>query len=273
MVCFACQSPSSKITFESSLITGIKGKRTDIKYNLGCLRDSSVTDKVLGFGSDLEGDIIEKTTGNITLAEEITAGDTIYEHILKTNKFIYSGDEYDRIGKIINKLIPLIDSPRGFKYKYYLIDANEVNAFTAGGKIFVYKGILNQITNDDELACVLGHEIYHNELGHINRKIRKNIALKRLLQKKRAKYVGYAMIIFGAAFNQDEETLCDLHGVDLAQQAGYKGCSAIDFWKRVSKQENPTNFSKLLRSHPYGKQRMNCIRHHIEENYHITCTN
>jgi predicted Zn-dependent protease len=93
------------------------------------------------------------------------------------------------------------------------------------------------------------------------------------MKSKRGKYAGLAMLIFGSSFNQDEETLCDLHGADLAIAAGYNACSAINFWNRISANEQLNNFSKWLRSHPFGKQRINCIRHHISVNYGDNCSN
>jgi predicted Zn-dependent protease len=247
-------------------------QKSPINYDLGCLRDSSIADGLIGIGSQIEDDIILKSTANVPIADEKIIGDTVYNKVLSQHRLISEGIEYERILRISKKLISHIDSPKGFSYEFYLVDADEVNAFTAGGKIFVYKGILKYIESDDELACVIGHEIFHNELGHINKKIRKQLALKKLLNNKRAKYAGFALIIFGASFNQDEETLCDLHGIDLAQKSGYKGCSAIAFWKRVSKKEHATVLAKMLRSHPYGKQRMNCIKHHIDINYNIQCS-
>jgi predicted Zn-dependent protease len=188
-------------------------------------------------------------------------------------RFLNSGNYYTRVHRIGKRLISAIDSPVGFNYQLYLVESDEVNAFTAGGKIFVFTGILDAIESDDELASVLGHEIYHNELGHINKKLRRQVVLNQLMKSKRGKYAGLAMVVFGGSFNQDEETLCDLHGVDLAIEAGYNACSAINFWKRISKTEKSNNLSKWLRSHPFGKQRINCIQHHLSVNYGNNCTN
>jgi len=46
-------------------------------------------------------------------------------------------------------------------------DPPTVNAFVTGGKyIYVYTGLMNQATSDDELAFVLSHELGHSLLQH-----------------------------------------------------------------------------------------------------------
>lgn len=253
--------------------SSVKSPNKQIKYDLGCLRDSSLADATIGIGSDIEDNVINRTTSKLPIEDEIAIGDTTFEQVKSKYTVLESGSDYMRIKRIIQKLLPQIPSPAGFNYKYYVVESEEVNAFTAGGRIFVFTGILKHVYSDDELACILSHEIYHNELGHINKLLRKQEVVSRLMKKKRGKIAGWALLLLGNSFNQDEETLCDLHGVDLAQSAGYRGCSAINFWNRISKNETGSNRGKWLRSHPYGKQRMNCIHHHISTNYGIECSN
>ena len=56
-------------------------------------------------------------------------------------------------------------SPRPYTYGGYhfaVLDTNEVNAFACpGGTIFVTRGMLKMVRNEDELAAVLSHEVGH----------------------------------------------------------------------------------------------------------------
>lgn len=48
-----------------------------------------------------------------------------------------------------------------------LDDATQVNAFALpGGYIFVYRGLLEQLTSEAQLAAVIGHEMAHVDLYH-----------------------------------------------------------------------------------------------------------
>jgi hypothetical protein len=168
-----------------------------IKYDLGCLRDSSLTDVTIGIGSDIEDNVINRTTSKLPIEDEIAVGDTTYEQVKSKYTILESGSDYMRIKRIIQKLLPQIPSPVGFRYKYYVVESDEVNAFTAGGRIFVFTGILKHVYSDDELACILSHEIYHNELGHINKLLRKQEVVSRLMKKKRGKIAGWSLLLLG----------------------------------------------------------------------------
>lgn len=241
-----------------------------IKYDISCLRDSSASDRMIGVGSDIEDEII-RNAPPVPLEDEVSVGEEVLESIRNQYTFLSSGPHFDRVKRIMNKLVPNIDSARGFRYTFYVVQSDDINAFTAGGKVFVFTGILDFAKSDDEVACVLGHEIYHNELGHINKKLRKHVAMKKVFGDQAGIFAQMADALFGQAFNQDEETLCDLHGLDLAMKIGYKGCSITQLWERMAKDENPNEMEKWFRSHPYGKQRAACIRHHIKTNYDTDC--
>ena len=47
-------------------------------------------------------------------------------------------------------------------YHFAILDSNEVNAFACpGGIIFITKGLIGAVRNEDELAAVLAHEVAH----------------------------------------------------------------------------------------------------------------
>ena len=72
------------------------------------------------------------------------------------------------------------------------------------------------------------------------------------------------------AFNQESELMCDLHGVDLAEYAGYDGCAARNFWLRMD-DTGEFDFERLLYTHPGGDDRADCIHHHIGHFYNLPC--
>jgi predicted Zn-dependent protease len=120
--------------------------------------------------------------------------------------------------------------------------------------------------SNDELACVIGHEINHNELGHIKQHIQK----ARLLTNVGAGIAGLATISFG----QKKETHCDLTGIDLAISAGYNGCVNIELWKRMQQESQEGEYNpvdNLFRSHPYSEKRAKCSHQHILNNYGFDC--
>src|SRR5215813_2933442 len=59
---------------------------------------------------------------------------------------------------------------RGCRYPVTIETKSEPNAFATGSSITIYTGILELVSNDDELGAVLSHELAHNVLDHVDRK-------------------------------------------------------------------------------------------------------
>ena len=70
------------------------------------------------------------------------------------------------VGEIGRKLLRGLPY-RGFDYQFRVVDQVEPNAFALpGGYIFVSRGLLLLANDEDELACVIGHEITHVARHH-----------------------------------------------------------------------------------------------------------
>jgi len=65
--------------------------------------------------------------------------------------------------------------PTPFEFKFYVINAQDPNAFAIpGGYIFVTTGLLVLAENEQEIAAVLSHEISHVTARHISQLIEKS---------------------------------------------------------------------------------------------------
>lgn len=63
------------------------------------------------------------------------------------------------------------DNP-SLPWEFTLLDAPEINAFaTPGGKVYIARGLVEKMTNEAQLAGVLGHEIGHVTARHISEAI------------------------------------------------------------------------------------------------------
>jgi beta-barrel assembly-enhancing protease len=248
---------------QSSQTARFMQKNNPLVYSIRCLRSKSALNEVIGLGSDVEDGFIQFSADAVSLDDEIKVGREVKKNT--ENEYQFSTDQVmqQRISRIVNRLLNALENPR-MTYRFYIIKSPEINAFTAGGLIFITTGIINFAKNDDELACIIGHEIYHNELGHINKLIRKEKAAKKWLGDL-ADWGLIASNIMGASFNQENEVYCDLYGADLAIKAGYDGRAARAFWSRMEKQNNAVD--KMLSTHPFSDERMQCIEEHLERNY------
>lgn len=245
----------------------VAGKRS---YSISCLRDSSLIGGIIGMGNDFKTEWF--TDDGITVADERKVGLEVKEQIGEEYRFSSNSRYKSRIQAIMNRLLPRVQDTTQYTYEWYILDSDEVNAFTAGGQIFITTGIIDFAESDDELACVIGHEIYHNELGHIRQKLEEQSFMENWLGTEAGQIALMASSVLTMSFNQENEAYCDLYGLDLAVDAGYNGCSIAGFWERMADGEDSDDMiGKVLRTHPYSSERKQCIHQHIASNYTRGC--
>lgn len=91
----------------------------------------------------------------------------------------------------------------GYTHLVYSKDV-DINAYSTGGKVVIYAGMLRYLQNNQELAMVLGHELAH-EVGESN------------------------------------EANSDVLGAMFARQAGYSVCAGAQWLTRVPVVYTPAN--------------------------------
>ena len=252
-----------KISFLSFSLLSQKKK---IVYDFTCM-ESSATNWL----SDMEKNLIESYGSEVSLMEEKELGQTLLTECKMEYKFIESGSELHNLKKILKSLKAQIKNPKGFDYEIYYIDDKMINAFTAGGKIFFTSGMYKFCLDKNEIASIIGHEISHNELGHIKQNISKAKTYDYYLGKEFGEWTLLISNLLTMSFNQKNETHCDLVGIDLAQGAGYQSCNAVSLWKRMQIKDGPESDLNFLSTHPYSGRRAECARLHLQKNYSINC--
>jgi predicted Zn-dependent protease len=104
---------------------------------------------------------------------------------------------------------------RSFQYNFFVVDQIEPNAFALpGGWIFVSRGLLALANTEDELACIIGHEITHAHHRH---------AAAQQQLGKRINPIAMPWMRMGkmAAYGRDMERDADKGGQVLCAAAGY----------------------------------------------------
>lgn len=174
------------------------------------------------------------------------------------------------------KLTKGLDSYDGLNLdiKAYLVD--DVNAFAMGdGTVRVYSGLMDAMT-DDEVRCVIGHEIGHVKLQHGQKR------LKRALQQDAALSVagtasggvrqianselgGLVQNVIVAQHSQKAETASDDYALTFMAANSYnlQGCpSAMD--KLAALNGGSSGGIALLQTHPDPAKRAKRMRKQIK---------
>ena len=239
-------------------------KEKKITYDFSCLEDENDfgTTQIVGVFEEIDHEVTNTIGDEISVEQEMEVGDQLLADCQQEYTFIENGNKINNLRMILSSLTKKILDGKGFVYSIYLIQSEELNSFTAGAKIFVTSHLYDFCTSNDELACIIGHEIYHNELGHLRQYIQK----EKLLSSAGAELSQILTIPFG----QKKETHCDFKGIDLAFSAGYNGCVNISLWQRMNAEFDEGNYNvldNLSRTHPYSEKRAICSKHHISQNY------
>lgn len=137
--------------------------------------------------------------------------------------------------------------------------AENVNAYTDGEKIVLYAGIVDMAKTDAQLAVVIGHELAHANLGHIDKK-----TVNRLLGMASGLAIdgGFALggISTGGAFRREFtkvgllaysvgfEREADYVGAYYAARAGYDLTGTEEVWRQMGL-KHPDSI-RFARTHP-----------------------
>ena len=135
---------------------------------------------------------------------------------------------------------------------------SEVNAYADGKKIVITKGMVRFASDDRELAMVIGHELGHNTMGHIDKQqINSGIGLIFDIAAAAAGVNTQSAFSKAGAqsFSQDFESEADYVGLYYLARAGYDTSGAAEFWRRMAV-ENPAGItSNHSASHPATSER------------------
>ncbi|MCI5968044.1 M48 family metallopeptidase [Helicobacter sp.] len=204
--------------------------------------------------------------------EEITLGEQSAKEILKSAKISKNATQTKKVERVGSKIASVANRP-DFKWEFYLLEDAQTNAFCLpGGKVFVYTGLLELVSNDDELAVILSHEIAHTILRHgAERMSMQNIRqiggslLGLIVQSQAPEYTS----LFNQAYNigsnvgimlpfsRSHELEADKVGITLMQKAGYNTKAAITFWQKMAAKGK--GGSDFLSTHPSDTKRIQAI--------------
>jgi predicted Zn-dependent protease len=140
-------------------------------------------------------------------------------------------------------------------WEFRVVDDAAVNAFALpGGFVFVTRGLLTHMTNEAELASVLGHESGHVAARHsVQQMTRQQIAalglgIGSVLSSTAAEFGGVAGAGLGLLFlkySRDDETQADRLGFRYALEGGYDTREMIQVFEMLQQDQLLSGVGKL----------------------------
>ena len=172
-----------------------------------------------------------------------------------------------RVNTIGQKLMKASNLPEGIAFK--VSPEDHVNAYAnLNREVYVYKGLLEYVSDDNELAAVIAHELGHIINGHCAKQTVVNTAIAAIGNKVKtetavgATSLAVAQNLASTKLSRSDEFEADLTGADLLAKAGYNPLSAVSVLNKIC-----GNYFDILQTHPSGEKRLMNIYDYVDYNY------
>ena len=210
----------------------------------------------------------------IDTQEEVLLGGDMDQEIQKKLKVLVDPQMQHRLDIIGNKVASASDRT-DLSYQFRIVNDKELNAFAIpGGFIYVNSGLMN-VANNDELACVLGHELGHIAARHSVKRLQTTLGYQIIMSialgiggntsMGQATDVVFSLVNLG--YSRKDESLADRLSVKYARRAGFNPYGAVTFFEKLKKeaQAQGPNFNLVfLSSHPPIEERIKNIQEEIK---------
>jgi predicted Zn-dependent protease len=217
----------------------------------------------------------------ISESEEYYVGRAVAARILSTYPLLQDRRLTGYVNLVGQTVALHSDKPQTYNgYHFAVLDSTEINAFACpGGTIFITKGMLKEVRNEEELAAVLAHEVAHiNDRHGIEaiRKARWTEALtvigttaaeqygSRDLQRLVDLFEGSIDDVFRTlvvnGYGQGQELEADRGALTYVTRAGYSPRGLLDFLTRLQAKQRGARGGTILSTHPGVERRIEQAR-------------
>ena len=174
-----------------------------------------------------------------------------------------------RIHAVVARLIEAAENVKSLEFHFVAkqentrrkINPDTVGAWTDGKGVWVTRGMVRFLKNDDELAIILGHEMAHAYKAHVEYSVARGIfgvalgAVADAFAPGTGRSVMTLTDAVNKSFDRDEEREADFYGLIWASKAGFNVDAAKNVWKRMAIERPETVEEGYLSTHPSSAER------------------
>ncbi|QDU71403.1 M48 family metallopeptidase [Mucisphaera calidilacus] len=169
-------------------------------------------------------------------------------------------------------------------WEFHVVDSSVINAFALpGGKVFISRGLLERMTNEAQLAGVLGHEVGHVTAQHIGQQmtqamgiqiglIAAGIAIDQATDDAWLATLGLVGGELGAGmyllkYGRDQEHQADELGLRYMTRLGYDPLGQVQVMRILKDASGGGGGIEMLSTHPLPESRIERLVEMIAERY------
>ena len=172
-------------------------------------------------------------------------------------------------------------------WEFTLLNTDVINAFALpGGKVYFTRGLAEKLSDEAEMAGVLGHEIGHVTARHGNQRISKQIGFNALLvgaavavgvadEDSDVRTVGQVAVpglaiggnLVLLKYGRDDESEADMLGMRYMERAGYDPSGQLRVMQVLQAESGRGTMPEWLSTHPFPETRIERIQQILAEQY------
>lgn len=179
------------------------------------------------------------------------------------------------VSKIGGQLAAVSERPQ-LPWEFHVVDSAMLNAFALpGGKVFVSRGLMVRLTNEAQLAGVLGHEVGHVTAQHIGQQMTQASLLSIGLQvatnvsgnQWTGVIGGYGGKLYLLRFGRGQESQSDTLALRYMTAIGYDPNGMLGVLKVLKAASGDSGGLEMLRTHPLPQTRIDDTVDKIKSGY------
>ncbi|MEJ2619019.1 MAG: M48 family metallopeptidase [Candidatus Thiodiazotropha sp.] len=158
----------------------------------------------------------------------------------------------------------------------HYIDSETINAFaTLGGHVYMFRGLLEKLPNENALTMVLAHEIAHIKHRHPIRSLGRGIVIGLALSMVSGsigdmmsnQIISNTETITSLSYSREQERVSDKTALDTLMALYGNVLGAEQLFKVLQESEGTMELPEFLSTHPLSDQRINAIHKFARESF------
>ena len=206
----------------------------------------------------------------VSVEQEIAVGKQANAQFRKETPELTDAVTVRYVRALTRRLSRVATGPK-YPYSVAIADTREINAVALpGGPIWIHRGVLEQATNESQVASVLAHEIAHIASRHAATQLTM-VAMTKWSLNFLGSLLGNAggaggaqvaaeFLASGAAlkFSREDEREADRVGLELMSRAGWDGHGMVEMFEILKKASgrDPSTVEAFFSTHPSPQARI-----------------
>ncbi len=227
----------------------------------------------------------KRVFNTMSVEKEIALGTQAQPEFLKGNGGEVSDPAILSYVRGIGHNLAAVSERPELPWEFHVLDSAQINAFALpGGKVFMSRGLLEKMSNEAQLAGVLGHEVGHVTSMHIGRRMSQAQALGiggiligvvgEASDEDWLRVLGVGTAVGGTVyllkFSRGNESESDMLGVRYMTRLGYNPhgqMQVMEILKQASGGKQSGALESMLSTHPLAQDRIDDLEALIADQY------